>query len=301
MTTTTNNTSHDNDGIKISTLRQDIEMEGEDVGKRGRGSDTTSTKLSDADDTNVIEEPPEKKKSCCTDQMNKIHITADYWSLWIGLLSFGLAMVLVFTVPYDKDSTRSKNVIPGPMTWESNPLDAWDLYTLIGTLLLLAYFCILYLVALWCIGKLEKNPAIQHTKGFFLMGIIATLSLWLGRNRWCATNGLSYAIFSIIFGMIVTNTPVGQYLPSLKLASEDGEFFIKCSLALLATEFSVLAKVGLPAIVVAWVGSPIALVSGYIVGKKVLKMETDIALLTAVGATWYVAAHVCLCLNSCGH
>lgn len=94
--------------------------------------------------------------------------------------------------------------------------------------------------------------------------------------------------------MIITNSPLGDLkaLSCLRLASKDGEFFIKCSLALLATEFSVLARVGLPAIVVAWVGSPVALISGYILSKTLLKMETDIALLTAVGATWCGASAI---------
>jgi len=197
-------------------------------------------------------------------------------------------MILVFAVRYDHGSDRVNNIVPGPMRWDKNPMDAWDWYAFIGTFFLLVFFCVLYLISLRCMGKLEKNPASQHAKGLFFMGIIATISLWLGRNSWCSANGLSYAIFSILFGMGVTNSPVGNWeaLACLKLSSKDGEFFIKCSLALLATEFSILAKVGLPAIVVAWVGSPIALVLGYLFGRRVFKMETDMALLTAVGATW---------------
>lgn len=252
------------------------------VPSRGNNSDVCDKDACDNDDESL------PKESCCSDQLKKMISTADWFSLWIGLASFLLAMILVFTVQYDIGSDRSKYVIPQPMRWQTNPFDAWDWYAFVGTILLLAYFCVLYLIALRYMGKLDKNPASQYAKGFFFMGIIATLSLWLGRNQWCASNGLSYAIFSIIFGMIITNSPLGnlESLSSLKLASKDGEFFIKCSLALLATEFSVLARVGLPAIVLAWVGSPVALVSGYIISRKVLKIDTDIALLTAVGATW---------------
>lgn len=252
----------------------------------------SSTEITSVDSLNVVNKDEEEasltKNSCCSEQMKKMKSTADWWSLWIGLASFLLAMILVFVVPYEKGSVRASNVVPGPMRWESNPLDAWDVYSLVGSILLLVYFSGLYLIALRCMGKLENNPGIQYVKGFFLMGIIALLSLWFGRNRWCSMNGLSYAIFSILFGMIITNSPIGNWsvLSSLKLTSKDGEFFIKCSLALLATEFSILAKVGLPALVVAWVGSPLALVLGYIFYKKVFKMETDLALLTAVGSTW---------------
>lgn len=261
--------------------------DGDDDGDDDVGDDEV-----DHSDDNENENPP--KESCCSDQMKKMKTTADWWSLWIGLASFLLCMILVFAVPYDQGSNRQKYVIPQPMRWETNPLDAWDAYNIFGTILLLAFFCFLYLIGLRYMGKLDKNPAVQHAKGFAMMGIIATLSLWLGRNKWCATNGLSYAIFSIVFGMIFTNSPLGnlKVFSSLKLASKDGEFFIKCSLALLATEFSLLAKVGLPAIVVSWVGSPVALVTGYIANKKLLKMETEIALLTAVGATWCGASAI---------
>lgn len=245
-------------------------------------------------DDNGADGDEKKCRSCCSSQLNKMRSTADWWSLYIGLASFFLAIILVFTIPYDKGSTRASHVIPGPMRWETNPFDAWDWYALVGTILLLVFFCCLYLAALRCMDKLEKNPASQHAMGFFLMGLIATLSLWLGRNRTLASNGVGYAIWSIILGMIITNSPIGKWkaLSSLKLASKDGEFFIKCSLALLATEFSVLAKVGLPAIVVAWVGSPLALLVGYFVCRRLFKMETEISLLTAVGATWCGASAI---------
>ena len=71
--------------------------------------------------------------------------SSDYWSLWIGLASFGMVMILVFSVNYDIGSTRAQNVVPGPMRWDSNPLDAWDWYALVGTFLLLGFFSILYL------------------------------------------------------------------------------------------------------------------------------------------------------------
>jgi len=236
----------------------------------------------------------ERKKIILNGQWLKMKSTADWWSLWIGLASFLIAILLVFIVPYDHSSYRAKYIIPRPMRWETNPFDAWDWYSLLGTFLLLGYFCSLYLAAMLCMGKLAKNPASMHAKGFFCMGGIATLSLWVGSNRWCSLNGLSYSIWSILFGMIITNTPLSKWesLSSLRLTSKFGEFFIKCSLTLLAIEFSILAEVGLPAIVLAWVGSPLALILGYLASKKLFKMDTDIALLTAVGATWCGASAI---------
>lgn len=279
--------------VNITSSDTEIDIE------KGSGLESTAIEGSlDSSNTNDKyndnEESTPAKKSCCTDTFEKMKSTADWWSLWIGLASFLLAMILVFTVPYEKGSVRAANVVPSPMRWQSNPLDAFDVYSFVGSLLLIGFFCFLYIIALRCMGKLEKNSANEYIKGFIITGLLALISLWLGRNQFCATNGLSYAIFAILLGMMIANTPLGSWraLSSLKLTSKDGEFFIKCSLALLATEFSVLARVGLPALVVAWVGSPISLILGYIFGKKVFKMETDIALLTAVGATWCGASAI---------
>lgn len=253
--------------------------------------------------TDVYEDGPskgfrsERKKKSCAEaggRLEQMHSTADWWSLWIGLISFVLAIILIFTVQYDHGSYRVKYVIPQPMRWETNPFDAWDAYGFLGTILLLVFLCSLYLLALKCCGKLEASSATKHAKGFAEMGAIATLAFWLGRNKWCYLNGLGYAVFSIILGMIIANSPLASKdrLSSLKLASKEGEFFIKCSLALLAVEFSVLGRVGLSAIVVAWVGSPLALLLGYFLAVRLFKMDTSLALLIAVGATWCGASAI---------
>uniref|UniRef100_A0A7S0GFJ2 Uncharacterized protein n=1 Tax=Proboscia inermis TaxID=420281 RepID=A0A7S0GFJ2_9STRA len=125
---------------------------------------------------------------------------------------------------------------------------------------------------------------------------IGILSLWLGRNRWCSKSGMGYAIFAILLGMIITNASSQLFpnfkLTGFKLVAKDGEFFIKCSLVLLAVEFSVLKEVGWQAIVVSWVGSPVSLISGYLIGTRLFKMETDISILIAVGATWCGASAI---------
>lgn len=79
----------------------------------------SSTEITSVDSLNVVDKDEEEtsptKNSCCSDQMEKMKSTADWWSLWIGLASFLLAMILVFAVPYEKGSVRASNVVPGPM------------------------------------------------------------------------------------------------------------------------------------------------------------------------------------------
>lgn len=264
---------------------------------RKHHSDSISTELTTqsdgtpSTDSNEESKEEEEKPSCCSDQLSKMATSADWWSLYIGLASFALTTVLVFTVPYELSGSK---VIPSPVRWEQNPIEAWSLYSFIGTILLLSFFCAIYLLAKHFMGAFKKKPASQYAKGFFLMGAIATFSLWLGGNMALSKNGFGYAIWSIVLGMMYTNTPICKLsmLNSLKVAAKDGEFFIKCSLALLATEFSVLARVGLPSILVAWIGSPLALLLGYNVCRRLFKMETEVSLLTAVGATWCGASAI---------
>lgn len=127
-----------------------------------------------------------------------------------------------------------------------------------------------------------------YTKGFVMMGMLGTISLWMGRNRWCYVNGFGYAIVSILLGMMVGNSPLasGDNLSSLKVVSKDGEFFIKCSLSLLAVEFSILGQFGLGSLIVSWVGSPLALLISFFIGVKVFKMDKGSSLLIVTGATW---------------
>lgn len=62
-------------------------------------------------------------------ETQKMRNSADWWSLWIGLISFTLAISLVFTIPYNQASLRVKYVIPQPMRWVSNPFESWDIYS----------------------------------------------------------------------------------------------------------------------------------------------------------------------------
>ena len=150
------------------------------------------------------------------------------------------------------------------------------------------------MVALKAMGKFEINPVSKYAKGFAGLSMVATLAFWIGRQQWCVVNGLGYAIWSLVFGMIIGNSPpaAGERLEAIKLAAKDGEFFIKCSLALLAVEFSVLGEVGLPAIAVAWMGSPLALLAGFFIGTRVFKMDVGVSLLIATGAAWCGASAI---------
>jgi uncharacterized integral membrane protein (TIGR00698 family) len=230
-------------------------------------------------------------------RVKELHTTPDWWSLWIGLACFAGAIALVYAVPFEKGSERARYVVPQPMKWPSNPLDAWDAYGVVGTVVLLALFGVLYLVSCAAMGKLQKEPedpsvVSQYMGGFAAMGVLATISFWIGRNEWCSDHGLGYAVFAILLGMLITNSPLSKYCSWIQRAAKDGEFFIKCSLVLLAIQYDVLLDVGAPGIVVAWVGSSLAVIAGFLIGTRLFKMQDSVAILIAVGGSWCGASAI---------
>lgn len=259
----------------------------------------------------------------------ELYTTADYWSVWYGLVLFGITNGLVFVVvPHfsandDAGDKRIRYVVPQPMMWTNNPFDAWDVYGVVGTILLLAVLGVLYLFALKCMrklkpkkdiapvvatkneenmsssGKRKKNiqPSVtaKYIYGYIFMCFLATLSLWIGSNQWCNSNGLGYAVFAIFFGVVITNTPIfGNYLMDnyIGLAATDGEFFIKCSLVLLAVQFNELIDVGIPGMVVAWIGSPLSIIIGFLIGTRLMHCDATVVILIAVGASWCGASAI---------
>jgi uncharacterized integral membrane protein (TIGR00698 family) len=247
-------------------------------------------------------------------RVQELYTSPDWWSLWIGLFTFLLGIILVFCVPYEQGSDRVKYVIPQPMKWSTNPLDAWDVYNIVGTILLLLVFCAMYLVSCKFMGKLivvqgggsggytsttTTTTTRTYIIGFATMATLATISFWIGSNEWCDEHGLGYAIWAIVLGMFVTNccAPLirggtNMVDDTLSNAAKDGEFFIKCSLVLLAVQLDELVKVGVPGIAVAWIGSPLAIFLGYIIGTRCLKCNDALALLISVGAAWCGASAI---------
>jgi hypothetical protein len=85
--------------------------------------------------------------------------------------------------------------------------------------------------------------------------------------------GIGYAAWAIFIGMLIANT-VGT--PKWALEACQTEYFIKTGLVLLGAEilFGKILSIGIPGIFVAWVVTPIVLISTYLFGQKVLKMTS---------------------------
>ncbi|GAB5552043.1 MAG: putative sulfate exporter family transporter [Saprospiraceae bacterium] len=117
------------------------------------------------------------------------------------------------------------------------------------------------------------TPITKFAPGFLLVVGLAVLSYFIAGQADLKAVGLGYAIWAIILGLLISNT-IGT--PKWAEAALSTEFFIKTGLVLLGAEIllSKVLAIGLPGIFVAWVVTPIVLISTYWFGQKVLKIQS---------------------------
>ena len=137
---------------------------------------------------------------------------------------------------------------------------------LIGLMFVLAIF--------FGIGwKAMGNNFGRFVKGFAFVFLIAVLAYAASNNATMKQYGIGYAAWAILFGLIISNT-VGT--PKWVMEAVQTEFFIKTGLVLLGAEilFGKILSIGVPGIFVAWVVTPIVLISTYIFGQKIIKIPS---------------------------
>ncbi|MEM8908266.1 MAG: putative sulfate exporter family transporter [Bacteroidota bacterium] len=137
---------------------------------------------------------------------------------------------------------------------------------------LLALFALL--AALFGLGfSFLGTPIRAFLPGFAFVFIIGLLAYTLAGQSNMKAIGFGYAAWAIIIGLLISNT-IGTptwVQPALRTA-----FYIKTGLVLLGAEilFGKILAIGLPGIFVAWVVTPIVLVSTYWLGQRILKIPS---------------------------
>ncbi len=116
------------------------------------------------------------------------------------------------------------------------------------------------------------NPA-RFFIGFLTVYFVCIIANILGNQVTMRKYGVNAEIWSIILGMLIANT-VGT--PKIMKEGAQVEYYIKAGLVLLGAEvlFHKIMAIGIPGIFVAWVVTPIVLISTYIFGQKVVKMPS---------------------------
>ncbi|MBI1345283.1 putative sulfate exporter family transporter [bacterium] len=181
------------------------------------------------------------------------------------------------------DAVKSalKKVAPNPLAsyigklseWKDSPKAAFlDKSGKCVCIPLLANFGLLGL--LFGVGSVSLGrSAALFVPGFIGVSLLAILSQLLADQAVIKHYGLEYALWALVVGLIISNT-IGT--PKFLMAAANTEFYIKTGLVLLGAEvlFDRLLALGLPGVFVAWVVTPIVLITTFIFGQRVLKMES---------------------------
>ncbi|RCS49288.1 putative sulfate exporter family transporter [Bremerella cremea] len=167
-----------------------------------------------------------------------------------------------------------------PGGWNDNPVDSFlgsgekPKPTWQGTLGVMGILGVC-LSLLAPVMRPKANP-LHFLIGFLLMFALATLSYVLAGQDFIKSYNLEYALWALVVGLVIGNTIGKQAFGAFGEAAIRTELYIKTGLVLLGAEvlFSKLMTLGLPGIMIAWVVTPIVLITTFWFGQKVLKMKS---------------------------
>jgi len=114
--------------------------------------------------------------------------------------------------------------------------------------------------------------------------LLAVVSYLIANQTQIKGWGLSYAMWALLFGLLISNT-IGT--PEWLKAGIRTEMYIKTGLVLLGAEilFGKILSLGAPGLMVAWIVTPTVVIFMYIFGVKVLKMKSKCLVIIIAAAT----------------
>ena len=134
--------------------------------------------------------------------------------------------------------------------------------------------CFIAIAILFALAAgLRGKSSWKFLEAFPPVFLLATVAYTMSAQAVVNAYNLEYALWALLLGLIISNT-IGT--PTLLRPAMLTEFYIKTGLVLLGAEVLMnrLLALGVPGIFVAWVVTPIVLISTYVFGQKVLKIES---------------------------
>jgi uncharacterized integral membrane protein (TIGR00698 family) len=185
----------------------------------------------------------------------------DWWAVWFGFVLMLASLLGVVTK------------VPKIGKWTDDPLTAFGIGSDGGSVFLSLLLLMIGLAILTTIGvaiiKSEK-PA-RYAAGFVGIFVLACISYWVANQTNIKYWGLSYALWALLVGLLISNT-IGT--PRWLLAGARTEMFIKTGLVLLGAEilFKKIVSLGAPGLMVAWIVTPIVVIFMFNFATRFLKM-----------------------------
>ncbi len=210
-------------------------------------------------------------------------LTEDWLSVLLGFALLALVLLSVIwggqatEITTDPDSGEQisetvwvnplKPWIGKPGKWLANPLTAFGKWPAI-----LSTFAVLGVVGLLA-GMVRGRFQRGFLLGLTVLLLLSTVAYTLAAQEVVKNYNLEYALWALLLGLIISNT-VGT--PGWLRSAAMTELYIKTGLVILGAEilFGRLLALGLPGICVAWVVTPIVLISTFWFGQRVLKIQS---------------------------
>lgn len=214
----------------------------------------------------------------------------DWWAIWCGGLLLAMSFLAVWcTRPADwaaraaagqpprlTSPLRRWLAQPGP--WTQQPRQAFVqpgkggvlpqhlLPGILGAGLLIA---VVFAAAQQC----RAGNGLAFGLAFPAVFCLALLAFLMAGQSLIRAANLEYALWALVVGLVISNT-VGT--PATLRPAVLTEFYIKTGLVLLGAEVLLnrLLALGVPGIFVAWVVTPIVLISTYAFGQRLLHMPS---------------------------
>lgn len=196
----------------------------------------------------------------------------DWWAVWLG---FAIIIgTLLEIIPK----------IPKVGKWSDNPLAAFtsgDSTIIIPLIILMLALAVLTSIA---IAAMKTAPIGRYLAGFIGVYILAVIAYWLANQTEIKYWGLSYALWGLLVGLLISNT-IGT--PKWLLAGARTELFIKIGLVLMGCEilFKKILSLGAPGLMVAWIVTPVVIIFMFIFAVRGLKMKNKALAIVIAAAT----------------
>ncbi|MDG2130542.1 MAG: putative sulfate exporter family transporter [Fuerstiella sp.] len=220
----------------------------------------------------------------------QMRTSEDWWAIWCGTLLIVVAFLAVWCNRPDdfrgkiaegqavEVSSPLKPWLAKPNKWDSSPLDSFyrpatagesGVNTVQGVLGVFCVIAVLFTVA----TQIRGLSGVKFLKAFPVVFLLATLAYVMAAQSVVKAYNLEYALWALMIGLIISNT---VRTPEFLKPAVVTEFYIKTGLVLLGAEVLMtrLLALGAPGVMVAWVVTPVVLISTYIFGQKVLRMES---------------------------
>jgi len=207
---------------------------------------------------------------------------------WLAILCAAVLLLVSFAAVWSAQSESSegervklvsplKSWVGKPAKWSESPLDSFASDSTAAIFSQPWVGIIGAFLALGVLFSLAKSWQGENGRKFFVgfigVFLLATIAYVFAANAVAKAYNLEYALWALGIGLLISNT-VGT--PRWLTPAARTEFFIKTGLVLLGAEvlMSRLMALGLPGVCVAWVVTPIVLISTYWFGQRVLKLES---------------------------